>query len=91
MSIAEIIATYQDLGVSGILIAVVVFVGRHLMKQNKDCYDSYQDHVTQHKDEIKGLTNHVMTIVDENTKANTALAKSIEHLDASIKSRTFQS
>ena len=49
MSIAQIIATYQDVGVSGILIAVVVFVGRHLMKQNKDCYDSYQEHVTMHK------------------------------------------
>ena len=84
MSISEIMA-YQDLGVSGILIAVVIFVGRHLMKQNKDCYDSYQEHVTMHKDEIKGLTQHVMTIVEDNTKANTKLAKSIEHLDASIK------
>lgn len=88
MSISEIIATYQELGLGGILIVVVIFVGRYLMKQNKDCYESYQDHVTQHKDEIKELTNHVMTIVDKNTKANTALALSIEHLDASIRNHT---
>lgn len=85
MSISEIVATYQQLGVGGVLIVIVVFVGRHLMRQNKDYYDSYQTHVTQHKDEIKELTNQVMTIVEENTKANTALAISINTLDASIK------
>ena len=79
------IATYQQIGIGGILIVVVVIVGRHLLKQNKDCYDSYQKHVTQHKDEIKGLNHDMLEVIEENTKANTTLAKAIDHLDVSIK------
>lgn len=85
MSVSEIITTYQQLGIGGVLILVVVIVGRHLLKQNKDCYVSYQEHVTQHKNEIKGLNKDMLEVLKENTKANTILAKAIDHLDISIK------
>ena len=85
MPIAEIIATYQQLGIGGILIVVVVIVGRHLLKQNRECYKAYQEHVTLHKNEIKGLNHDMLEVLEENTKANTTLAKAIDHLDISIK------
>ena len=85
MPISEIIATYKELGIGGILIVVVIFIGRHLLKQNKDCYASYQKHVTQHKDEIKGLNSHMQEVIEENTKANVVLATAIDHLDISIR------
>lgn len=89
MSVSEIIATYQELGIGGILIVVVIIIGRHLMRQNKACYDSYQDHVTAHKDEIKDLSMTVLKVVEENTQSNTALTKTIEHLDSRMRGCAF--
>ena len=85
MPMAEIIATYKELGIGGILMVVIILIGRHLLKQNKECYASYQDHVTQHKNEIKGLNSHMMEVLEENSKANAVLAKAIDHLDVSIR------
>ena len=37
------------------------------------------------ENEIKGLTSHLLEVVEENTKANAVLAKAIDHLDVSIR------
>ena len=89
MPVSEIIATYQELGIGGILIVVVVFVGRYLMKQNKACYDSYQQHVDDHKEEIKYLNERVLNVLDQNTKAMVELQKTINHLDSSMRGCAF--
>lgn len=85
MTLSEIIATYQEIGIGGILIVVVMVVGRHLLKQNKECHASYQDHVNQHKEEIKELNKRMTEVLEENSKANAVLAKAIDHLDISIR------
>ena len=89
MTITEIIETYQQLGLGGILILLVLMIGRHLLKQNKNCYESHQQEVNIHKKEIKEMNSKLLKIVEENSKANTVLAKAIEHLYVRVQGREF--
>jgi len=90
MSIPEIIETYQQLGIGGVLIVVVIIVGRYLMRQNKRCYDSYQAHVDEHKNEIRSMTIKMMRVLDQNNKAVISLTNTIERLDSRIKGCAFE-
>ena len=81
MSAIDLIASYKELGYGGLLILLVLFIGRYLLGQNKACYDKLEKRMTSHKNEIKDITNHMFEIVKDNTRANTALRQSIEQFD----------
>lgn len=85
----QFLTAYKELGYGGILVVFVFFVGRYLIKQNKECYETYEKHVTDHKNEIKDLTQNILKVVEENTESNTALTKSIEHLEKRISGCAF--
>jgi hypothetical protein len=84
MGFTEVLATYKDLGYGGLFLITICAVGRYLLSQNKLIYDQYEKHVTEHKNEMKDITMQLLKVVEQNTKANTALAKSIEHLDIRV-------
>ena len=89
MTIMQFLSAYKELGYGGILVVFCFFVGRYLLRQNRECYESYQSHVTNHKNEIKELTHNILKVVEENTESNTALTKTIEHLDRRLEGCPF--
>ena len=86
MEVVEILTAYKDLGFFGLLIMVITLVGRHILSQNKACYEKYEEHVKAHKDEIKDLTGKMFEVVSDNTRATIALQKTIDHMDTRLSS-----
>lgn len=77
MSLADIMSTYKDLGYGGLLVTLILCIGRFLLKQNKACYEKYESHMTDSKNEIKSLTVQMFSVVEKNTAATTELSKTM--------------
>ena len=77
MTAVEFLGMYKDLGYGGLLVLLVFFTGRYLLRQNKACYDKYETHMTNSKDEIKALTVQMFSVVEKNTAATNSLSKTM--------------
>ena len=77
MSVDELFRTYKEFGYGGLLVMLVFFTGRYLLRQNKACYDKYETHMNNSKGDIKSLTVQMFSVVEKNTAATTALSKTM--------------
>lgn len=77
MTIIELIETYKELGYGGLLIVLVFFIGRYLIRSNKACYEKYEEHMQENKNEIKELTMQMFKVVEKNTTATMSLQKTM--------------
>ena len=77
MPMAELFQTYKELGYGGLLFFLGFLFCWHLLRQNKACYEKYEEHLIESNDEMKRLTVQMLGVVERNTAATNSLQKTI--------------
>ena len=81
MELVQLVEAYQQLGLAGLLLFVLFLVVRYFLRENRKCWEKYEDQLISNKDEIQTLTNRMFDVLDKNSSSNIALTKSIESLE----------